>query len=253
VEVDWGDGEYERIAAELMPTAEVLLDAVGAATGSILLDVGCGTGNVAIAAAARGASATGVDPSVRLVELARARAAREGIDARFVVGDASHLPAADAEFDAAVSAFGVIFAPDPARSVAEMLRVTRRGGVIGLTSWLPSGAVFEAGRVLRQALPADEAMPPWDDPDWIRELLTTAGATGVEVTTAEIAFTAPSPDAWLTAQVEHHPAWRAARSELGPGAWDGVRGRMLDRLGDGNEDPAAFRATSGYLVVVAGR
>ncbi len=253
MEVDWGDGQYERVAAELMPTAEVLLDAVGPAPGWTLVDVGCGTGNVALAAAARGAAAIGVDPSARLIERARARAAREGADSRFLVGEAALLPLADAQVDAAVSAFGVIFAPDPARSVVEMLRVTRPGGVIGLTSWLPSGAVVEAGRVLRQTLPAEEPMPPWDDPDWIRELFTTAGATGVEVMTAEIALTAPSPEAWLTAQLEHHPAWRAARRAIGREAWDGVRERMLDRLRDGNEDPAAFRATSGYLVVVARR
>jgi ubiquinone/menaquinone biosynthesis C-methylase UbiE len=83
-----------------------------------------------------------------------------------VTGDAGALPLPDAAFDATVSAFGVIFAPAPARALAEMMRVTRPGGVIALTSWAAEGAIFEAGRALCEALPAGEGdgpPPRWED------------------------------------------------------------------------------------------
>jgi SAM-dependent methyltransferase len=254
VEVDWGDGDYARIATTLVPAAEVLLDAAGAKPGSTLLDVGCGTGNVALAAAARGLDATGVDPATGLIELARDRATREGADARFIVGEAASLPLPDAAFDAVVSAFGVIFAPDPSRAVAEMLRVTRPAGVLALSSWLATGAVFEAGQALREALPAGDQPPPrWDDAGWVRNILEGAGARDVSIGTAEIAFTAASPEAWLAEQVEYHPAWRAASRALAPGARLSARSEAIARLEGGNEDDGAFRATSAYMVAVARR
>lgn len=253
MELDWGDGDYARTAALLAPTAEVLLDAVAPGPGMTLLDVACGTGNVALAAAARGAVVTGVDASPRLVEAARARAAREGADARFLVGDAGALPTPDAAFDATVSAFGVIFADDPAAAAGEMLRATRPGGCVALTSWRASGPIFAAGRILRESLPAGEGPPArWDDPAWVRALLEAQGTRDVRIEEEAIAFTAASPESWLAEQEEHHPAWRGARAARGAG-WAAPRGRMLAALEEGNEDPAAFRATSEYLVVVARR
>lgn len=254
MEVDWGDGDYARTAAALMPAATALLDAVRPAPGSALLDVGCGTGNVALAAAGRGIEATGVDPSPRLVDLARARAARERRDARFLVGEAGDLPLPDGSFDAVVSVFGVIFAPDPAAAAGEMLRVSRPGGTVALTSWLAEGPLADVGRILRGAVLHDEGpIARWDDPDWSRALLAGAGARDVAVRTEQISFAAASPEAWVAGEEEHHPGWRAIRRELGPAAWAGVRGRALARLADGNEDPGAFRVTSAYLVVTARR
>jgi SAM-dependent methyltransferase len=255
VELDWGDGDYAVIAAALAPTAEVLLDAAAVGAGQAVADIACGTGNVAVAAAARGAHATGVDASSRLVEQARRRAAAAGLAARFLQGDAGTLPLPDAAFDATLSAFGVIFAPDPSRALAEMVRVTRPGGVVALSSWASEGPIFEAGRVMREALPAgDGGGPPprWDDAAWVEEMLERADGRGARTATARIAFTAGSPHAWLDEQVAHHPAWYWGRRELAE-AWEPVRARMLAALEGGNEDPAAFRATSVYLVTVARR
>ena len=254
MELDWGDGDYARIAATLEPVAEVLLDAVAPPPGARLLDVACGTGNVALAAAARGALATGVDASPDLVGLARGRAAAAGARGEFLVGDAGALPVPDGAFDATVSCFGVIFAPDPARAAAEMARATRPGGTIALTAWLASGAIWEAGRALRAALPAgDGPSPRWEDAGWVSALLAAAGGRDPRVAEHAIAFTAASPEAWLAEQVDRHPAWRAACRALPADEWREVRRRMLDPLREQNEDRAAFRATSGYLVAVAGR
>jgi SAM-dependent methyltransferase len=254
MELDWGDGDYARIAATLEPAAEVLLDAVAPPPGARLLDVACGTGNVALAAIGRGALATGVDASPALIAQARGRAAAAGARAEFLVGDAGALPVPDGAFDATVSCFGVIFAPDPAGAAAEMARATRPGGTIALTAWLASGAIWEAGRVLRAAFPAGDGPPPrWEDAGWVAALLAAAGGRDPRVAEHAIAFTAASPEAWLAGQVDHHPPWRAGCRALPTGEWRGLRGRMLDLLREHNEDRAAFRATSGYLVAVAGR
>src|SRR3954447_18780984 len=126
--VDWGDGEYERTAAELEPTAREVVARAAIAPGERVLDVACGTGNAGLIAAAAGARVTGLDAAPRLVEVARQRAAAAGADAEFVVGDALDLPFEDGAFDAVVSVFGVIFAPDPARAIAEIVRVLAPGG-----------------------------------------------------------------------------------------------------------------------------
>ena len=115
--------------------------------------MGCGTGNTSIAAARAGAEVIGVDLTPRMLEGARAAAAREGVIAcTFLEGDAQALPLPDDAFDVALSTFGCMFAPDHGRTAAELVRVVRPGGRIGFTGWTPdgdAGRVPEAGGVLR--------------------------------------------------------------------------------------------------------
>ena len=151
--LDWGDGDYARTAAQLAPAAEVLVNAAGVAAGDRVLDVGCGTGNAALIAAARGGRVTGVDESPGLVELAAAQARAAGADARFVVGRAEALPVEDAAFDVVLSSFGVIFAEDAPRAAAEMVRAARPGGVVALTSWRPEGPIRAVSGLMRDAFP----------------------------------------------------------------------------------------------------
>ena len=172
--------------------------------------------------------------------LARERAARAGADARFLTGEAGRLPLPDGAFDAAASAFAVIFAPDPARALAEMVRVTRPGGAVALTSWRSEGPIFAAGRILREAFPSGDGAGPeprWHDAAWVAEALGAAGARDVRTTTARLGYSAESPEAWLAEHEEHHPAWRWGRRTLGPEAWRGVRARMLAALARGQRGP----------------
>ena len=253
-ELNWGDGEYERTARTLEPVAEVVLDAADIAPGECLLDVACGTGNGALAGARRGARAVGVDPAEALVEIARERARASGREARFIVGDAVALPVADAAFDAVVSVFGVIFAPDADRAAAELLRAMRPGGRVVLTSWVPDGPISAIGRALFSALPTPAApLPRWGDPDWSRELLTRHGAATVEVGEHGLPFTAASAEAWFGEQEAHHPVWRFGRQQLTEERWGALRKESVSLLSEANEDPGAFRTTSRYLVVTARR
>jgi SAM-dependent methyltransferase len=253
-ELDWGDGEYARTAAVLEPAAGDVVATARVGAGDWVLDVACGTGNAALAAASRGASVVGVDLSAQLVDMARARAvlARAG-DATFLVGDAGNLPVEAGAFDVAVSVFGVIFAPDPAAAVGQMLSALRPGGTLVIASWLGRGPVNDAGLLLREALPApDDPVPArWDDPAWVADLLGRAGAREVVQHEAGLSFAADSPEAWFAEQEEFHPVWRWARRMLPAERWDALRADTVAALRAGSDDPAAFRARGPYLVTRA--
>ncbi|MBJ7329445.1 MAG: class I SAM-dependent methyltransferase [Solirubrobacteraceae bacterium] len=256
--LDWSDGDYAITAAALAPATERVLDVAGVTAGDRLLDVACGTGNAALAAVRRGATATGVDAAIGLLELARGRASLEGVDAEFLGGDFHALPVAEATFDVAVSVFGVIFAGDPAAAIGEMLRATRPDGVIAFSSWLNGGAVDAAGGILRDAInehlpvPESSVRPGhWQDEEWIHALLAEQGAREITLAHDEIQFTAVSPEAWFADQEEHHPVWRFGARTLFDSVWDDVRRRSLDVLHEHNEDPEAFRGTSRYVIARA--
>lgn len=253
-ELDWGDGDYARTAVTLEPVAAVVLDAAGVTAGDRVLDVACGTGNAALAAARRGARAVGVDAAEGLVALAGQRAATVDGDVRFIVGDVLGLPVADASFDAVVSVFGVIFAPDAERAAAEVLRAARPGGRIALSSWVPAGPISAVGRLLWSAISAPPSDPPrWGDAAWASELLARHGASEVAVAEEALAFTADSPGAWFAEQEEHHPLWRSCRRQLAEDRWVALRDESVALLAGANEDPRAFRTTSRCLVITAAR
>ena len=247
--IDWGDGDYARTAAELAPAAEVLVEIAGVEPGDHVLDVGCGTGNASLAAAARGAVVSAIDPSPALVDIARARSDAAGAGVQTIVAEAGALPFTDRAFDVVVSSFAVIFSPDAAASLREMVRVARPEGVVALSTWLPGGAIQAAAAVLMSLLPPRPEPPRWDDPDWISGLLADAGAPGASVERRTIAFEAASPAAWFEEQEAHHPVWRALRRESGEEAWDDVRRRTLSALEEHNEAPERFLTTSGYAVI----
>jgi SAM-dependent methyltransferase len=137
----WSSGDYNKIAHITVPVSEHLVDHVGIAPGERVLDVATGTGHVALAAARRGAIASGIDYVPELLEIARRRAAAEELQVDFETADAESLPYADGSFDAVLSAIGVMFAADHARAARELVRVARPGGRIGLASWTPEGFV----------------------------------------------------------------------------------------------------------------
>jgi SAM-dependent methyltransferase len=253
-ELDWGDGDYDRTATTLGPAAAIALDAAGVVAGDRVLDVACGTGNAALAAAGRGAAVVGVDAAAGLVELAARRAQGADGDVRFLVGDALDLPVEDASFDAVVSVFGIIFAPDPDRAAAEVLRAARPGGRIALTSWVPAGPIDATGRLLWSAVRDPPSDPPrWGDAAWATELLTRHGGREVGVAEEALAFTAASPAAWFAEEEEHHPVWRWCRRQMAQERWAALRDESVRLLTEANEDPPAFRTTSRYLVITARR
>jgi len=138
----WSEGDFAMVAGLIVKVAEDLAEALRIVPGERVLDVACGSGNGAIAAARRARdNVVGVDYVPALLERGRERAAVERLEVEFVEGDAEALPFDEAEFDVTMSIFGAMFAPDHRRTAAELLRVTKPGGRIGMANWVPDGGV----------------------------------------------------------------------------------------------------------------
>src|SRR5262245_44653364 len=137
----WSTGDFAKIGNRAQLVGERLCEALEIIPGERSLDVACGSGNAAIAAARRFADAVGVDYVPALLENGRERAAAEGLEVEFVEGDAQELPFEDASFDVVTSTFGAMFAPDQPKAAGELLRVCRPGGRIGMANWPPEGLI----------------------------------------------------------------------------------------------------------------
>lgn len=172
----WSLGSYSEIAPNLLGMAAHLVESTGVTSDDDVLDIGCGTGNVAITAANQDANVTGLDIVPDMLDEAQENATIAGvgpIDWR--EGSASDLPFDENSFDVTLSGVGHVFAEPPEVVGQELLHVTRPGGRIGFTSWTPSSVVAAAGEVIADYLPPEaggSALPvDWGDPEFVRERL----------------------------------------------------------------------------------
>jgi SAM-dependent methyltransferase len=191
----WMAGDFGKIAEYSAQGAEHFVDSLGITPGMQILDVACGTGNLAIPAACKGAQVTGVDIASNLLVQARARAAQEGLDVTFEEGDAEQLPFPDAQFDVVMSMFGAMFAPNPERVAAELARVCRPGGKIAMANWTPDGFTGRMFRLTNRYLPPPVELPAptlWGD-EAVARLRLSANGVQVETRRRIIAFEYPYP------------------------------------------------------------
>ena len=192
----WMAGDYDRFARYMEKDAEVFFRRLGVTPGTRLLDVGCGAGQLALIAARAGAQVTGCDIATNWIEKARARAAAEGLAATFQEGDAEALPYEDAQFDAVVSIFGAMFAPNPELVAAELTRVCRPGGMIAMANWTPGGFIgLMFKTIARHIAPSGMPSPAlWGDEATVRDRLQK-GIAGVKCAVRVYHFDYPfSPD-----------------------------------------------------------
>lgn len=170
----WALGDFPALAQHTLPASELILDAAGVAAGDALLDVACGTGNLAIPAAARGAAVTGLDITPSLLDVAKSNAAAAGVEVEFIEGDAEALPFADDSFDKVASVFGVMFAPQHELAAAELARACRPGGTVATAAWTPEGMNGKLFQVIGNHMPPrppDTPMPfMWGDEEHVRSL-----------------------------------------------------------------------------------
>jgi ubiquinone/menaquinone biosynthesis C-methylase UbiE len=236
----WMAGDFGQIAKYNEAEGERFIEGLKLRAGSDVLDVACGTGNLAIPAARQGAKVTGVDIATNLLEQARARAAQEGLSVEFREGDAEALPFADAQFDAVVSMYGAMFAPRPALVVAELTRVCRPDGLVAMANWTPTGFVGRSFSVNAKYLPPPEGLEPpvwWGKEDVVKERFAKVGWKA-ETTPRDLEFRFPYSAAEVVQFFrEYFGPTKVAFSRLDAAGQEGLRADMEKLWNDHNEGP----------------
>jgi len=193
----WMTGNFGEVAKHIETGAEEFINRLALKPGVSVLDVACGSGNLAIPAARLGAIVTGVDIATNLLEQARARAESEGLTIQFDEGDAENLPYGDAAFDVVVSMFGAMFAPRPELVASELARVCRPGGRIAMANWTADGFIGQMFKISGKHVPPPPNMPSpikWGDEETVRERLRV-GVADLQLTRRMCPFVYPFPAA----------------------------------------------------------
>jgi SAM-dependent methyltransferase len=243
----WTSGDYAVIGTTLQLVGETLAEALDLRAGRKVLDVAAGNGNFTLAAARRGGEVTSTDYVAALLERGSARIAADGLKARFELADAEELPYEDASFDAVGSTFGVMFAPHQEVAAAEMLRVCRGGGRIGLANWTPDGFVGAMLKAVgRYAPPPAGIRSPvtWGTRARLDELFGRA-ATSMSVVTRQHVFRYRSPDCWLKTFKNYYGPMHKAFASLDADGQAALGRDLLDVA-------AAFNTASDGTMVAPG-
>ena len=191
----WASGDYAVVGTTLQIVGETLAESMNTVPGARVLDVAAGNGNATLAFARRWHHVTSTDYVEALLDKGRRRAQAEGLDVEFRTADAEALPFDDGAFDAVVSTFGVMFAPNQYRAASELMRVCRSGGQVGLANWTPQGFIGQLFKTLGQHVspPAGVKSPAlWGDRSWIDETFGPA-ARVIQFTSRHFTFRYRSP------------------------------------------------------------
>lgn len=253
----WAKGDFAEVAPLVVPVSERLADSLQLLPDERVLDVACGSGNCALAAARRTwGNVIGADFVPALLERGRERAAAERLGVEFVEADAQNLPFGDGEFDVTVSVFGVMFAPDHQRAADELLRVTKPGGRIGVASWCPDGGLqdFFATIVKHTGGPPPGAPPVlWGAEDHVRELFGDS-VTDLRAERLKSRQAFRSPEHYIDFFRDYFGPIQAAFEAVGPDGERALRSDLeavLAKLSVGDQD--ALVVEPEYLQVLASR
>ena len=252
----WASGDFAVIGVTLQPVGESLAEAADIRANEDVIDIAAGNGNATLAAARRFARVVSTDFVPALLDKGRARAEAEGLAVTFRVADAEALPFADASFDVALSTFGVMFAPDHRRAAAEMLRVLRPGGRIGMANWTPEGFVGQLFQTLGKHVPPPAGLVSpgrWGEQAYLRDLF----GPGVEQIHAQrkfFNFRYASADHWLHVFRDYYgPVHKAfgALDAAGAAALEQDVRALLDR--SNTAGPHSLVVPGEYLEVIVNK
>lgn len=252
----WASGDFAVVGTTLQIVGELLAEAVDIRSGERVLDVAAGNGNATLAAARRFATVTSTDYVPALLEKSEARARAEGLPVTYKVADAEQLPFPDASFDVALSTFGVMFTPQHTRSSAELLRVVRPGGRIGLANWTPEGFIGQLFKVIGGFVPPPPGVKSpalWGTEGHLQELFGRE-ASDIRSHRRMFNFRYHSPEHFVQIFRDFygptHKAFGALDATGQKGLADGIIA-LLDRLNVGGKGPIVVPGE--YLEVVITR
>ena len=252
----WGSGDYAVIGTTLQIVGEELCESVDVRAGQSVLDVAAGNGNASLAAARRGCDVVATDYVAALLERARERATADRLAIRFREADAEHLPFADGAFDVVLSTFGVMFTPDQDRAAAEMLRVCRPGGKIGLSNWTPQGFIGQVFKAIGTHLPppAGARSPAlWGTRDRIDQMFGGEAAS-IQADARSFVFRYRSPQHWLDVFRTYYGPMLKAFAALAPEGQAALQRDLLavvDRFNRSGD--SSMVVPSDYLEIVVAR
>ena len=249
----WSSGDYAVIGTTLQIVGEQLCEALDIRAGQKVLDVAAGNGNVSLAAARRWCNVVATDYVPALLGRARERAAAERLEIEFREADAEALPFQDNSFDVVVSTFGVMFTPDQDKAAAELIRVCRSNGKIGLANWTPEGFVGQIFKTIGKYLPPPaEAKSPaqWGTRARINEMFE-AQATSINIESRNFVFCYQSPEHWLQVFKSYYGPVLKAFAALDPQAQNALADdlvALIDRFNRSGD--AGVVIPSEYLEIV---
>jgi len=251
----WGSGDYAIVGTTLQIVGEDLCEAIDLRAGSKVLDVAAGNGNASLAAARRWCEVTSTDYVPALLERGRERATAERLTVEFREADAEALPFHDATFDAVVSTFGVMFTPNQEKAAAELIRVCKRGGKIGLANWTPEGFIGQLFKTLGKHVPPPAGVKSpalWGTRERLDELFGTHG----EVTTMPrmFVFRYRTAQHWLDVFRTYYGPMFKAFGALDAGRQDALAADMIALAGQFNRaNDGSMAVPSEYLEVAVTR
>ena len=252
----WASGDYALIGTTLQMVGESLCEALDLRSGQRVLDVAAGNGNATLAAARRFAEVVSTDYVPELLARGRSRAAAEGLAVTFQEADAEALPFADESFDVVTSTFGVMFTPDQDRAAAELVRVCKRGGKIGLANWTPAGFIGQLFKTIGKHLPPPPVVKSpalWGTSARLSELFESRGCS-VEVAPRYFTFRYRTPEHWVQLFKTYYGPVHKAFAALDPEAQQALHADLLGLIAHfDRSDDRTMVVPAEYLEIVITR
>jgi len=249
----WASGDFAVIGTTLQIVGESLAEAADVRAGERVLDVAAGNGNATLAAARRFAQVTSTDYVPALLDKGRERARAEGLSVQFLVADAEDLPFGDDSFDVVLSTYGAMFAPDQAQTAAEMMRVVRSGGRIGMANWTPQGFIGRLFKVIGSYLPPAAGLKSpalWGTEAHLAELFG-AQAARIHCERKHFNFRYRSAAHWIQIFRDYYGPTHKAFAALDPAGRQSLERDITDLLQQMNvAGPESLVVPGEYLEVV---